>query len=133
MKRRSSRQRDKSLLDYKRNAPLGIGPKVETAQTWSREDELVVVLLTRRAVWALHSSCQACGGARSADCGGFPDEMHEEPPRSATRGRPPAERFNLIVCGRLCKACHIDVTEHRIKLVLSPVLGFLGPVEVDHG
>lgn len=59
---------------------------------------------------------------------GLPDQMHEDPPRSKTRGLPMYERFNPRVCGRLCVACHKDVTEHRIRVGFMTDRGFSGPI-----
>lgn len=76
-------------------------------------------------------TCQACSGMRWRDCCGLPDQMHEDPPRSATRGLPPEARFNEQVCARLCAQCHRDVHAKRIRLVKLTPAGFAGPIRVD--
>lgn len=56
--------------------------------------------------------------------------MHEDPSRAQTRGLPPEQRFNLIICGRFCWICHQDVTENRLRIEFGdPALGFLGFVK----
>lgn len=126
-KRKTSRARDN--LAYKQNAPVGIGETRDEQKAREDAAEAEHIKTVRDYIWRTRHTCQLCGGARFLDCGGLPDEMHEDPPRSATRGRPLAERFNLIVCGRLCHACHEDVTHHRIVVEFAdPNLGFLGPV-----
>lgn len=80
------------------------------------------------AIWAKRPCCQLCHGRRWRERLG-PDEMHEDPSRAKTRGLPPEERFNERVCGRLCDACHRDVTENRLEVVFAdPVERFNGPV-----
>lgn len=127
-KRRTAKQR--AALAYKQQAPLGIGRTTAEVTTMKRRTTALVITAVRAYIWMTRPTCQACHGRRVAECGGLPDEMHEDPPRSKTRGLPPEERFNLLVCARLCAACHKDVTEHRITLTVDPVKGFLGPVEV---
>lgn len=128
MKSRTAAQ--KALLRaYKLTAPLGIGESRIAQQ--AREDavERAVLNAVHDYVWRLRPNCQLCHGARSSECMGLPDQMHEDPPRSATRGRPPWERFNILVCGRVCAACHRDLTEHRLRVHFAdPHLGFLGRV-----
>lgn len=72
----------------------------------------------KAAIWAERPCCQLCGGSRFAECLA-PDQMHEDPSRAKTRGLPKEERFNDRVCGRLCDACHRDVTEHRLFVVFA--------------
>ncbi len=85
----------------------------------------------RAEIFRTRPTCQLCLGTRSKDCFGRPDQMHEDPPRSATRGRPPQERYNDRVCARLCAACHQDVTEKKIRLVKLTPAGFAGPIRVE--
>lgn len=59
------------------------------------------------------------------------DQLHEDPPRSKTRGLPPEQRFNRHVCIRLNAKIHQLVTEKKIRLVkVDPVRGFDGPIQV---
>lgn len=93
-------------------------------------DEAVVIQAVHRWIWTYRPPyCQVCRGARRAECMGLPDEMHEDPSRAKTRGLPPLQRFNPIICGRLCVACHRDVTDHRLRIVFNdPAQGFMGDV-----
>jgi hypothetical protein len=124
---RTAKQRD--ALAYKQSAPVGTGLSRDERKTMLDAEEARVIREVRAYIWLTRFNCQLCHGARARDCMGLPDEMHEDPPRSATRGLPPTERFNLLVCGRLCAACHRDVTRNRLRVVFHrPDLGFLGPV-----
>lgn len=116
-----------ATLRYKQTAPIGIGATVKEARRLKKAHEVDVIIATRDYIWATRPVCQLCRGNRYL--AGFTDEMHEEPPRSRTRGLPPDKRFNPIVCGRLCAICHRDVTEHRLRIVFADrALGFLGRV-----
>ena len=118
-----------ALLKYKQAAPLSIGETHDEQVAREHVEEATIIQAVHDYIWRTRWACQLCRGRRRSECHGFEDEMHEDPPRSATRGLPPAERFNLIVCGRLCHACHRDVTENRVRVVFSnPALGFLAPV-----
>ena len=117
------------LRAYKQTAPISIGETREQAKTRAHDIEVAVISAVHDWIWANRPCCQLCQGRRAGECMGLPDQMHEDPPRSATRGLPSWERFNLLVCGRLCAACHADVTAHKIQIVfLDPVAGFMGPV-----
>ena len=124
--------RQRSSLRYKQTAP--VGRITETRQQRSDRDgadEAAVIQAVRREVFASRSACQLCGGRRKDECKGLPDQMHEDPSRALTRGKPPRERFNLRVCGRACVACHCDVTAHRVRVVFeSEQLRWLGPVSL---
>jgi len=121
------RRKPSALLRYKQRAPIGIGKTRQQVQDADDAATRRQIRATHDRIWADRSCCQLCGGTRPTR--GFPDEMHEDPPRSATRGLPPCERFNVRVCGRLCKPCHTDVTEKRLRVVFhDPVRRFDGPV-----
>ena len=100
----------------------------------ARRIEVAVIQAVREWIWTNRPPwCQLCQGARHAECAGFPDEMHEDPSRAKTRGKPPWERFSIIICGRLCHACHRDVTENRLRIVFdNPATGFMGRVKGEH-
>lgn len=85
----------------------------------------------RARIFLQRRTCQACSGTRWRDCCGLPDQMHEDPPRSETRGLPPDQRFNERVCARLCAACHRDVHNKTIRLVRLTPAGFAGPVRAE--
>lgn len=72
----------------------------------------------KKAIWAERGCCQLCFGARWRECL-TDDQMHEDPSRAKTRGKPKEERFNERVCGRICEACHRDITENRIAVVFE--------------
>jgi hypothetical protein len=130
LRKRQRTAAQQALLSYKQHAPIGIGESRDEADARALALEAAVKTAVHEYIWKTRPLCQLCGGARRRECSGFGDEMHEEPPRSATVGKPPEERFNLLVCGRLCKACHRDVTENRLRIVFrDPVRGFLGPIK----
>jgi hypothetical protein len=132
IRRKVLSRRQQQSLDYKRTAPIAIAETRDAAAVRQRLLEAQTITAVRQIVFATRFSCQLCRGARTAECAGLPDEMHEDPPRSKTRGLPPEVRFNARVCARLCHACHADVTEHRLRIVfLDPVRGFLGPVRAE--
>lgn len=136
IRRRKLTERQRQAREYKRQAPIGTGESQDERKTRAAAVEAAVIQAVHDFIWHTRSACQLCHGRRRDECAGFPDEMHEDPPRSATRGKPPWERFNIKVCGRLCKACHRDVTENRLTIRFSdPALKFMRPVtaEVTHG
>ena len=57
-------------------------------------------------------------------------EMHETRPdtRAQTRGRPPAERFNTIICCLLSQHCHRLVTEGLLHVDRLTRRGCDGPL-----
>lgn len=126
-KRLTPRQR--LALRYKQNAAISIGETRQQQKARADAHENAVIQATHDAVWLRHGCCQLCRGLRSRECRARRDQMHEDPPRAATRGLPPAQRFNVRVCGRLCWICHRDVTEKRLRICFAdPVQRFLGPV-----
>jgi hypothetical protein len=118
IRRRRRTPKQEELLLYKQTAPTGIGETIADAVERKHTVEAEVIQSVHDYIWQTRPCCQLCGGSRKDECMGLPDQMHEDPPRSATRGRPPAERFNLIVCGL------------RIRFV-NPALGFLGPLALE--
>jgi len=132
IRRRTRTPKQRALLAYKQAAPIGIGETCEDQEVREHVETAAIIQSVHDYIWMTRLACQLCGGARRAECMGLNDQMHEDPPRSATRGLPPASRFNLIVCGRLCAACHRDVTENRLRVIFhKPALGFLGPVSAE--
>lgn len=126
-KRRTSKQR--SSLRYKQRCAIGIGETREQRKRRKEREEAAVVSAVHDEVFSTRATCQLCDGRRRGDCMGLPDQMHEDPSRAQTRGRPPEERFNLVICGRLCAACHRDVTEEKIVVMFEDrTLGWLGRV-----
>lgn len=87
----------------------------------------------REELFARTQDCAVCGMPEFITRGFHPKsthEMHEDPPRSKTRGRPPEERFNSRVCMRICPICHADYTAHRVKCEPLTSKGFAGPYRV---
>lgn len=133
IRRRTFTAQQQALRDYKQAAPISTGePRAEVKARADAEEAAVIQAVhdwiwTHRPAW-----CQLCHGMRRADCAGLPDQMHEEPSRAQTQGLPPGERFNHVVCGRLCAACHQDVTERRLRIVFAnPADGFMGSVRSE--
>ncbi len=122
----------RNLLEYKKTAPISIGESRDDRKLREHFEEVLQIQVIHAYIWLTRPVCQLCGGGRRAECMGLEDQMHEDPSRAKTRGLPPDQRFNLLICGRLCAACHEDVTHNRIRIVFdNPALGFLGPVRID--
>ena len=102
---------------YKQSAKFGIGRTRKQTKATARRTQAEWIKRVREQVFRERPNCQICHGARWDECLGLPDQLHEDPPRSKTRGLPIYERFNPRVCGRLCAACHKDVTEHRLLIM----------------
>jgi hypothetical protein len=122
----------KAALIHKQWSAYGIGltRAQEKAKADAHENE--VIKQVHDYIWATRPSCQLCHGSRLVR---RPDHMHEDPSRAQTRGMPPEQRFNLVVCGRLCEFCHRDVTHNVIRIVFKDrSLGFMGELtyEVAH-
>lgn len=129
IRKRKRSEKAKALLAYKQAAPFGVGETRDEQMVRQDVIERAVIEAVHDYIWKTRTSCQLCHGSRRSECAGMPDEMHEDPSRAETRGRPAHERFNLIVCSRLCLACHRDVTENRIEIEFTvPALGFMAPV-----
>lgn len=125
--RRKRTAKQKAALAYKQAAPLGIGRSRDETRIAETAAETAQIAATRETVWIRDSTCRLCQGRR--DPIRSRDEMHEDPSRAKTRGLPPEQRFNTKICGRLCRVCHRDVTEHEITILfLEPDLGFDGQV-----
>lgn len=96
-----------------------------------RQTKTDVIKVVRARVFELDRAC-ICGGCRPSP----QDEMHEVVPRSALRGRPPEEIFNVRNCVRLSRKCHAQVTgelKHGKSLVITfedAALGASGPVRL---
>lgn len=97
------RKRPTAWARFKASQPLGFTFAADRAEQLSR-DESIRIQQVRRYVFLVRRTCQACSGMRWRACSGLPDQLHEDPPRSATRGLPPKIRFNVTVCARLCAA-----------------------------
>jgi hypothetical protein len=119
-----------ALLKYKQLAPIGIGKTRQQISDAYDRAEAAWIRRVHDQVWAAHETCQLCYGLRSMFRDA--DQMHEDPPRSATRNFPLEQRFSRTICGRLCVVCHDDVTNGRLKITfLQPELGFMGAIVGD--
>ena len=120
------------LKRFKQTQPTGTGPSRATLKRLKDAAEALQIQTTHDDIWAKRPVCQYCGGTRQAECLGLPDQMHEDPPRSQTRGRPPDERFNIFGSGRACAACHRELTGDvgvKMKTKFLSDRGFDGPIE----
>lgn len=111
--------------------PLGFPKPESRRREKGRKDraEAKVIKAVRRQVFSRDSACRICQGTRSSGCY---DQMHEDPPRSATRGMAPEARFNTRVCCRVCISCHQDLTEHRRRIRFADLAtGFDGRIAVE--
>lgn len=66
-------------------------------------------LKIKRKVWNRSSVCEFCADTEAQTAAKSPaaqHEMHETTPRSATRGLPKEQRYNLAICARVCRPCH---------------------------
>lgn len=100
-----------------------------------RADLVATISVVRQALFGLTNVCAVCGDPESVSDLKWPKrghEMHEDPPRSKTRGLPASERFNLRVCMRICYGCHSAYTLHDVRCVaIDPLLGFAGDYDVE--
>lgn len=110
--------------------PFGKGEPRRRTKRRRDDHERAVIAAVWADVFRRDQACRYCGGARR---NWLPDQMDEAlEPRSATRGRPPEERFNTWNCCRACSRCHSDKTENRIRVVAeNPALGCDGPLRVE--
>ena len=115
-----------AALQYKQAAPIGIGETRRQKADRLTAAESKQIRETHDAIWARRFTCQICHGLRCRFR--WQDEMHEDPSRAQTRGRPPAERFNVVICGRVGRACHRDITEGRLRVEFLSDRGFDGLV-----
>lgn len=107
------------------------GTEAKRTAAKARKEQVYRSKLKKR-LFEERECCQLCDGERWRECL-TDDHMHEDPPRSATRGRPMEERFNERVCGRVCWACHRDVTEGYLTVEFEDeVLRFAGPVSATY-
>ncbi len=127
-KRRTAKQR--AALRYKQGAPLGIGLTRRQVKAAHDAAEAKQKRETHDHVWVRDPTCRYCEGRRWANRGD--DQMHHDPPLSATRGQAPAIRTNTITCGRACPLCHEDLTGtigRKMKTRFLSDRGFDGPIE----
>lgn len=109
------------VRDNASNAPGLAFPKGRTIDEDTAADhaeEVKQIRKTREKVWRRTSHCECCGDSEQETAQKHPKaehEMNEDPPRSKTRGLPPAQRFNVRVCCRICRPCHKLVTDNVIR------------------
>lgn len=120
-KRRTAKQR--AWQAVKQASPSGWGPTSDAAKKAKHDALVQQIAETRAKVFARDAACRVSGLSSEFD------QMHEDPSRAQSRGRPPEERFNSKVCIRLNRDIHRLVTEKKIRLVkVDPALGFDGPI-----
>ncbi|MGE0446814.1 MAG: hypothetical protein AB7P99_16430 [Vicinamibacterales bacterium] len=96
---------------------LAKGPTRAQRAADDKAAEVAQIRLTYRYVSLRDTRWGGCRRCQGLLCGNRNLQMNEWPPRSKTRGLPPQERFNAIVCHMLGERCHQDVTEGRITPV----------------
>lgn len=95
--------------------------------------EVAVIKATREAVFARSAFCEICGDTEretAQKSHKASHEMHEDPSRAQTRGRPAEERFNVRICLRTCEPCH-KVYGYRVRCLPLTAQGFAGPYDVQ--
>jgi hypothetical protein len=101
-------------------------------KTAARLHKAAVIALVRAQVWIRSWAMTPLGRMECCDLcgkpmGGEDGEMHEEPSRADTAGKPPEERWNLSICCRAHKECHRKQTENIEWIYFQdPTLGFQG-------
>ena len=113
---------------YKQSAKFGIVETRNQVKAKASRTQAQWIKQVREKIFRERPACQICHGARWAECMGLPDQMHEDPSRAKTANLPLEERFNERICGRLCAACHRDVTEKRLWLTFADERRFAGHV-----
>lgn len=114
--------------------PKGVPLEVERAQ--DKRAEQAHIRKVRAEVFATSQVCAFCGeterrsGLRQAKRA---HEMHEDPSRAQTRGKPLEKRFSVRICARVCQNCHGMATAHVIwPLFKDHQQRWLGDYEVVH-
>lgn len=79
--------------------------------------------MIRAELFASDDRCQSCDRAEHVT---GPHQMHEAYERSKTRGRPPAERYSLVWCMRVCASCHEKLQRHEWTVMFRTLLGMGG-------
>lgn len=105
-------------------------PKGKTRAQEKAEDharEVAQIAYIRRLLFNRTKVCACCGQPER----GIPHEMNEDPARSKTRKKPPEERFNLRICMRICRDCHVEYTGNVLRCVALTEDGFAGPYCVE--
>lgn len=103
------------------NSPdLALSKGVSRDQEYAEDSaaEVKQIRKTHDKLWKLTSVCGICGDTEQETAQKSPvakHQMHEDPSRAQTRGLPPAERFNIYICGRVCQPCHQQLTDNVIK------------------
>lgn len=114
------------MIDYSKLA-FGKGVSRKREKRDKKAIHRDTVAEVRAEVFRLDVVCAICLGKPHTT-----DEMNEVIARSKTRGLAPSMRFNRRNCVRLHRACHQQVTEHRIELgFVEPRLGVDGGLIVQ--
>lgn len=111
------------------------GPTRQHVKELKDAAEAAQIKKTRALLWVMRQTCACCGETeiqtRRRSPAKWTHEMHEDPSRAETKGRPPEERFNLVVCMRICPPCHRDYTANELRCVAKSEHGWLGPYNVE--
>ena len=111
------------------------GPSRAQEKARAHRLEVAIIKATHDAVWERSLGlCEICGDSEAetaVKAWPFLHQMHEEPSRAATRGKPPAERFNTRICIRACPPCHAACTARMVRPLPLTATGFDGPYDVQ--
>lgn len=94
-------------------------------------------LRVRRLVWIRSADrCECCDETERQTAAHSPiavHALHENGAytRAKTRGRPPADRFHVAICVRLCDPCHKLMHDGRYRLRPLTASGFEGDYVVE--
>jgi hypothetical protein len=123
IRRKVRSKKKQALLVYKQQAAIGIGETQDERRRRKRSALTQQKLDTHDQVWVRDPWCRVTRIASDDDT------MHEDPSRAKTRGLPPDQRFNTMICIRLSPVVHEYVQRGKIILTkLDPVRGFDGPI-----
>ena len=129
--KRNARARRKKMFA---NMAQPIGELKSEQKVREHNYERRVKAEVREEVWrrsmrgTIGGYCDACGKSFLSALDGH---LHEDPPRSKTRGLPVEERFNLRVCSRVHPDCHEKLTRHEWVILFEGDYGFQGQYSVD--
>lgn len=125
LRRRTRTAKQRAWREVKRRSPSGWDhAPIDEARISKRAALAAHIAKVRAEVFQRDPCCRVSGLKSDAF-----DEMHEDPPRSKTRGLPIEQRFNTKICIRLNATIHRLVTEKKIQIVqVDPERGFNGPI-----
>jgi hypothetical protein len=102
-------------------------PRAKSKARAKRQEAALIAKVRADVVNRCAGRCELCG----YPFGGMIQEMHHDPPRSATRGQAPERRHTLSGCCLAHRECHRKVTERSWAVRFdTPLLGFNGGYQV---